>query len=59
MLCLITDEQKICMERYETPQGKYFPLQQAAFTLPADLCKATSVLQLQARNLIEETDQVK
>lgn len=59
MLCLITDKQKICRESYKTPQDKYFLLQQAAFTLPANVCKATSILQLQACSIIEETDQVK
>lgn len=59
MLCLIVDKEKICRDSHKAPQDKYFPLQQTVFTLPANLCKGTSILQLQACSLIEETDQVK
>lgn len=61
MLCLIVTKQKIYRESALTPSppNKYFPLQQATFTLPANLCKAANILQLQACNLIEETDRVK
>jgi len=59
MFCLIVDKQRIREKSSKHPQDKYFPYQQATLTLLENLCKRARDLQLQACNLIEETDQVK